>query len=194
MKRILFILPFLVLVSFSKINLEKSSKSVLITSQSDLHIKGSSNVTDFKCKYNIQNLDEPIRIHYERTNNVMRFENSMLVLENSGFDCGGKGINRDFHGLLQSDIFPRITLRLKEIKLNLNNKHLADASVEIEIAGLTHTYQMETEFHREQNWHISGQLKLNIKDFQLKAPKKMLGLIVVSEEIEISFELVVKEC
>lgn len=194
MKRLLFILPFLVLVSFTKINPVKNSKSVRITSQSELHIMGSSNVTDFKCQYNIQNLDEPIRIHYETDNDVMTFENSKLILENNGFDCGGKGINRDFHGLLKSDLYPKIILRIKEIKLKPNKQHTADALVEIEIAGLKHSYHMETEFHKEQNWHISGQLKLNIKDFDLKAPKKMLGLIVVSEEIEIIFKLVIKEC
>ena len=53
---------------------------------------------------------------------------------------------------------------------------------------------METEFQNEQDWHISGKLKLNINKFNLKAPKKMLGLIVVSDEIEIIFKLVIKEC
>lgn len=194
MKRLLFILLFLVLVSFAQTDIVKGSKSVLITQKSELNINGTSNVTDFKCRYNIQNLGKPIRIHYKSANEVIKFENSMLILENSGFDCGGKGINKDFHGLLQSDIYPIIILRLKEIKIKPNKSHLADALIEIEIAGLTHSYHMETEFHHDQDWHITGQLKLNINDFNLKAPKKMLGLIVVSEKIEISFKLVIKEC
>lgn len=194
MKKILLVLLFLVLVSFAKTNLAKSSKSVLITTQSELNINGTSNITDFKCRYNIKNLGSPIRIHYEKNNDVVRFENSMLILENSGFDCGGKGINRDFHGLLQSDVYPEIILRLKEIKLKPNKNNLADALVEIEIAGIKNSYQMETEFKNDEDWHIAGQLKLNINKFNLKAPKKMLGLIVVSDEIEISFKLVIKEC
>ena len=194
MKRIFLVLLFLVLVSFANTNLVKNSKSVLITNQSELNINGTSNVSDFKCRYNIKNLGTPIRIHYEKNNEVIRFENSMLVLENSGFDCGGKGINRDFHGLLQSDIYPRIILRLKEIKLKPHKKNTADAIIEIEIAGIKNSYHMETEFQNEQDWHISGKLKLNINKFNLKAPKKMLGLIVVSDEIEIIFKLVIKEC
>lgn len=194
MKRLFFILLSLVLVSFAKLNTAAHSKSILITNKSELNINGTSNITDFKCRYNIKNLDSPIRIHYEKNNHVIRFENSMLVLENSGFDCGGKGINRDFHGLLQSDIYPKIILRLKEVKLKSHKNHFADALVEIEIAGKKKSYHMETEFHNEDDWHIAGQLKLNINDFNLKAPKKMLGLIVVSDEIEISFKLVVKEC
>lgn len=193
MKRLFFILPFLLLVSFSKLNTIRNSKIVQITSKSQLSIKGTSNVKDFTCKYNIHNLNEPIKIHYEKHNDLIRFEDSMLILENNGFDCGGKGINSDFHGLLKSDIYPEIILRLKEVKLKPNEKHTADALVEIEIAGLRHNYHMETTFYNEQDWLISGELKLNIKDFDLTAPKKMFGLVVVSNEIEISFNLVIKE-
>lgn len=194
MKRLLFILLFLVLVSFGQTNIVKRSKSVLITPKSELHINGTSNITDFKCRYKIQNLGTPIAIHYEKVNDVIKFEKSMLILENSGFDCGGKGINKDFHGLLQSDIYPKIILRLKEIKLKLNKSSLADALVEIEIAGIKKTYHMETEFHNDKDWLISGKLKLNIRDYDLIAPKKMFGLIQVSDEIEINFKLVIQEC
>lgn len=194
MKRILFILLFFVLVSFTESNPITSKKSVLITHKSELFIKGTSNINDFKCQYNIKNLNEPIGVHYRKANGVLKFHNSTLVLENNGFDCGGRGINRDFHGLLKSDIYPEIILRLKEIKLKPHKNNTADALIEIEIAGLKHSYHMETEFQLDDDWHISGLLKLNINDFNLEAPKKMLGLIVVSEEIEINFKLVIKEC
>lgn len=194
MKRFIFILPLVLLVSFSTMNVVMNSKSVLVTSESELHINGTSNVTDFECGYNIMNLNDPIQIHYETENNVIRFEKSTLILENHGFDCGGKRINKDFHGLLKSDVYPKITLKLKEVKLNPGKENKAMALIEIEIAGVSHSYLMETEFHHGQNWMISGNLKLNIKDFNLKAPRKMLGLVVISEDIEIIFKLVVKEC
>ncbi|HUH28114.1 YceI family protein [Gelidibacter sp.] len=193
MKRFLFILPFLILVSFSKINTVKNSKTVRITPKSELQINGTSNVKDFTCEYEIQNLNKPIRIHYEKEQDIIKFEKSVIILENNGFDCGGKGINKDFHGLLQSDIYPRISLTLKQINLKSDKKNMADALIDIEIAGLTKSYHMETTFQNMENWLISGKLKLNIKDFKLEAPKKMFGLVVVSDEIEISFKLVVEE-
>lgn len=194
MKRIYYILMFLVLVSFTESSSIKSKKSLLITDKSELYIKGTSNVSDFKCQYNIKTLDGPIIVHYRKTHGILKFEDSELVLENKGFDCGGRGINRDFHGLLKSDVYPEIILRLKEVKLKPHQKNTADALVEIEIAGIKQSYHMETEFDDTNDWHISGLLKLNINDFNLKAPKKMLGLIIVSEKIEINFKLVIKEC
>ena len=193
MKRFIFILSFVLLASFSTTNILKNNKSVLVASESELYINGTSNVTDFKCGYNITNLNEPIRIHYENENNVIRFEKSMLILENNGFDCGGKRINKDFHGLLKSEVYPQIILKLKEVKLNPNKKNKADVLIEIEIAGLSHSYLMDTEFYHDQDWMISGKLKLNIQDFNLTAPKKMLGLVLVSEDIQINFKLVLKE-
>lgn len=193
MKRIVYILLFLILVSFSNVLSTKESKSILITSDSTLEIKGTSNISDFKCVYNITNFNEAIPIQYEKKSDLIRFEKSKMVLENSCFDCGGKAINKDFNSLLKSDEHPQIILTLKEIKKKDGNKNKVDALIEIEIAGLSHSYLMETVFVQNKDWLISGKLKLNINDFNLKAPKKLFGLIVVSETIEISFKLVVKE-
>lgn len=193
MKRLLLIFPFFILVSFSQVNPVKNSKTVRITPKSELEINGTSNVKDFTCAYNIKNLNEPIRIHYEEKKDLITFKESVLILENAGFDCGGRGINKDFHGLLQSHSYPQITLSLKEIKLRPHKRNSADALIAIKIAGMTRSYHMETTFQYDEDWFISGKLKLNIKDFNLEAPTKMLGLIVVSEEIEIQFNLVVEE-
>jgi len=194
MKRLLFILPCLVFISFSQLDSAISSKTVRITPKSELQINGTSNVKDFTCQYEIQNLNEPFRIHYEKANDIIRFEKSEIILKNKGFDCGGKGINNDFHSLLQSNLYPNITLKLKEIRLNPNKKNIVDALIDIEIAGLANAYHMRTEFYYNQGWSISGKLKLNIKDFDLEAPKKMFGLVVVSDNIEINFKLEIEEC
>lgn len=193
MKKLLFILPFFILVSFSNVNKVLHSKTVRITPKSELQINGTSNVKDFTCAYEIRNLNEPVQIYYKQSHDIIKFEKSKIILKNNGFDCGGRGINKDFHGLLQSDIYPQITLNLKEIKLKPHKKNMADALIDIEIAGLTNSYHMETTFKYDQDWMISGKLKLNIKDFKLEAPKKMLGLVIVSDEIEIDFKLVVEE-
>ena len=79
MKRLLYLLPLLVLASFTKLDTVKKSTNVRITPQSTLHIKGTSNVTDFTCLYNIKNLNEPIRIHYESDADVITFEKSVRV-------------------------------------------------------------------------------------------------------------------
>lgn len=194
MKRLIYILPMLILVSFSTMTKLKNSKSILIASESKLYITGTSNVNTFKCEFNIKTLDEPIPVLYEKDNDVIRFENATLTLENSCFDCGGNGINKDFYSLLQSEEYPHIFLRLKQIKKKQHDKNSIEALIEIEIAGVSKSYYMDATLTNEHDLIINGQLKLNICDFDLMAPKKMFGLIVISEDIEINFRLVVKEC
>ncbi len=194
MKGLLFIPKVLIVIFFTNMDTVKESKSLLIAQESSLEIIGTSNVTDFTCQYNIRNFDEPISIKYQSHSDVIRFDKSRMVLRNSCFDCGGKGINKDFNELLITEEHPQIIFTLKEIKKQNNKNNKVVALIEIEIAGLSHSYLMETEFLHNKDWFISGKLKLNISDFNLKAPKKMLGLIVVSENIEISFKLILREC
>lgn len=194
MRRFIFILSFFLLASFTTVKIVAHSKSILVSSKSQLQINGTSNITDFECGYNIKRFNEPVSIQYYYSEGFIRFEKSVLILENTGFDCGGNRINKDFHGLLKSERYPQITLKLKEVKLNPNKENKADALIEIEIAGISNAYLMETEYSYDEDWNISGKLKLNIQDFSLKTPKKMLGLVVVSENIEISFKLVLTEC
>ncbi|HLT51452.1 MAG TPA: hypothetical protein VKZ93_05815, partial [Arenibacter sp.] len=65
--------------------------------------------------------------------------------------------------------------------------------VDIEIAGLTNSYTIPVKFDRKENLCILGELKLNLDDFKLKAPKKVLGLITVHETITINFDLAIRE-
>lgn len=193
MKKLGYIALLLLLVSFSALPIIINDKTVRISQQSTLEISGTTNVRDFACMFNIKNVNRPISVRYQEKNKSIYFENSTLILENAFFDCGGKGINRDFHDLLKSKEHPEIHLSLKEIKKNNSKENKVDAIVEIKIAGISQLYTMQANVWQEKGFHISGNLQLNISDFGLEAPKKMLGLIVVSEEIEIDFKLVVKE-
>ncbi len=194
MKKLIYIAPILMLVSFTSIHVLKNSKSVLIAPESKLYITGSSNVNKFKCEFNIKTLNAPISVIYSEQQDVIHFENTTLTLENSCFDCGGNAINKDFYRLLKSEEYPHIFLRLKQIKKTHQDKNGIEATVEIEIAGISKSYLMEAQFVNNHDLIISGQLKLDISDFDLKPPKKIFGLIIISEDIEISFKLVVEDC
>lgn len=193
MKILGYITLLLLLVSFSGTPILSHEKTIHISPGSQLKIIGTSNVKDFDCVFNIKNIDQPIPVIYREKGSSIFFENTTIVLENAFFDCGGKGINRDFHDLLKSKQHPEIHLSLKEIKNKSSKKNKVEAIVEMEIAGVSKLYAMHADIHRDEDLLISGILRLNISDFGLEAPKKMFGLIVVSEEITIDFQLLIKE-
>ena len=193
MKILAYPLLFLLLVSFTNNGSINEHKTIFINPKSELEIVGSTNVSTFTCFFNVKNLNKPLRIGYWEESDLIRFQKASLVLDNSHFDCGGKGINKDFHDLLKTKVYPQILLTLKEIKKKSNADKKVEALVEIQIAGRSRSYKVDVEAKQEEDLHLNGNLRLNITDFNLEAPKKILGLIVVSEEIEIIFKLIVGE-
>ncbi|RTL13723.1 MAG: YceI family protein [Flavobacteriaceae bacterium] len=62
------------------------------------------------------------------------------------------------------------------------------AKLNVKIAGVEKEYLVPVIFNTNTN-NVKGQLKLNIKDFKLKSPKKLLGMVVVNDHVDINFNL-----
>ena len=157
---------------------------------SSINITGKSNVRPFSCKTTTIYEHDTLYIRYIKEDSIYRFENAFLEIDLNGFDCGNPLVDKDFGKLLQKDKYPNLKIFIKQITLdelkagNLSGK----ADIEIEIAGINKNY--ETKFNSSitnGTGFVEGELELNISDFNLTPPKKLLGLIKVSEEILIEF-------
>lgn len=164
------------------------TKTVQIHASSELSIKGDTNITGFECDFNTIYLDEHRNVTYQKNENTINFSNARLSLKNKGFDCGNRGINKDFHSMLNTKEHPIISLEL--IKIILSNGEKAIANVIITISGIKKEYSFPINISSTPINRFVGSLKLNIKDFELHPPRKMFGLIEIKEEIEIDFNLV----
>lgn len=191
MKKILFFISILATLAFT--NAFVGSTSVLIAPTSKILIKGKTNISTFKCQYNVSKLNKPIPVFFRKYKDEIIFDKTTLVLDNANFDCGGTGINNDFQKLLKSETYPHIFIKLKEISEDLNNENRIQALLDIEIAGITRPYSIPIEFEGEDTLLIKGILSLNLRDFNLEPPKKAFGLIVVKDTIDINFQLRVEE-
>ncbi len=164
-------------------------RTVQILADSELTITGDTNINTFLCGFDTKRLERSKEISFSTQDNKLKFNNAVLILNNEGFDCGNKGINKDFHDLLRTDDYPTISLELIELKVQ--DESLAIADVKITIAGKHKNYILPIEIVDTSIDCFTGTLKLNINDFDLKPPKKMFGLIVVKEDIEINFNLTI---
>lgn len=169
---------------------QNSSSTIEILPQSELTITGDTNINKFECNFDASCLEGNRKISFETQGSRISFKNAVLVLQNENFDCGNRPINKDFHSLLQTEIYPEILLELKQVFLK--NKKTGTADVTISIAGIKKDYQLPVEIVKGKNLHFKGKLHLNINDFNLKPPKKLFGAIVVNEDIDINFNLTVK--
>ncbi|MGM5470032.1 YceI family protein [Flavobacteriaceae bacterium LMO-SS05] len=191
LKKFLCVVTGFLLLAFTN-NYIINTASVVISPQSHLTIKGKTNISKFNCEFNINKVANPIELYYEEIDGKIIFEKAKLVLGNTCFDCGNNAINRDFRDLLKTNEYPEIYLQLKEIQKDINTSSSVKAQVQIDIAGKSKSYMVPVEINAENTICVSGILGLNIFDFDLVPPKKALGLIVVSEDIEIQFQLIFK--
>lgn len=183
MKKAIYILASVFFLAFIPKENE-TQVDVQITSSSTLYIKGTSNVNTFTCHFNTAELERKASVSYGINGMIMSFKNARMQLENNGFDCGGKMINKDFHELLKSDEHPHIYLELLKL---IKHDYGYTAYVVIEIAGNKVDYAISVN-HTSDSGKYSGKMDVNITDFGLTPPKKMMGMIVVREEIEINFD------
>jgi len=163
--------------------LETKDSTVVFSSESFLKIKGKTNVT----------ISEAISISYKDYDKRIQFKDTKLTLPNLEFNCGGKAINRDFNELLNTEEYPEIILKLKEISKTKIDTGLITATIEITISNIVRTYTIPISIANNEGLHVSGVMPLDINDFNLIAPTKMLGMVKVSPEIEIQFSLKIKE-
>ena len=176
-------------MSIAQNNFQERKVKVLPSSQ--LSINGDTNINKFECVFDTEYLKEGQKVYYSRKDSIMKFTGAILVLNTRGFDCGNKGINQDFHDLIKSDKYPEIHLEIKQVKLR--TKEFGVATICITMAGKQKYYEVPINIKDGEIAQFQGELELNIKDFDLEAPKKLFGIIVVKDDIEIDFDLRVKK-
>lgn len=191
MKKILFFVFIVASLAFTKGDANVVETLVVVTPDSTLSVNGVTNINTFECNYNVSQIKNPISVFFEKIEGKLIFKKTALILDNTCFDCGGKGINSDFQKILKSDEHPKIYLFLKELE-SINDKALVH--VEIKMAGVTNKYKIPVTLTEGNNIFIQGKVNISLKDFEMKPPKKLFGLIEVEDNINIDFKLEVEEC
>ncbi|NKI26621.1 hypothetical protein HCG49_08600 [Arenibacter sp. 6A1] len=189
MKKLLGLATLFLLLSFTITDSRLDNTTVYLATDSTLLISGTSNINAFKCLFNTEKIAAPIPLTFTKIGNTHFFKEATLLLDNDGFNCGSRFINKDFHSLLQSKKYPSILLELKKLEPIENTRETLIALVEIQIAEHTNAYHIPVRYTKSKKLSVSGELALSLGDFKLEPPKKALGLIVVHDTIRINFDL-----
>lgn len=163
-----------------------------IVADSKLLIAGTSNVTDFECVYE-GTFSPDTLIHTLRFNDGdFSINGDSLELVIDDFDCGKRGINRDFRKTLKSAEFP--TIKIMPLGFSDTDSLLNKMGVSISLAGVTNNYTLNFESSSPSMdiFRVKGMQQLNMTDFDISPPRTLLGLIKVDNELSISFEVFLK--
>src|SRR5690606_16524431 len=122
---------------------------------------GDTNINEFECDFNTNYLVDPRAITYLKKGNEINFNNAILSLNNKGFDCGNKGINKDLHSLLKTQQYPTITIELTDVIFGSTEE--VNACVLITIAGKQKKYSFPVTIKTSSEPRFMGKLKLDIR-------------------------------
>lgn len=158
----------------------------------NISIEGKTNVNNFEFIYDSSNAKRlNFEDHHDKNpvfGSVVNFE-----LPVKAFESSNKKMNRDFYQMLNASHYPDITVKIKTSKLRQmsNGKHLPYIDLELTLAGKTKTVKSRCVYYENFTGNktiMKGVTKIKLHDFSLTPPKKMLGLVQVSETIFINFE------
>ena len=90
-----------------------NNRIIKILPDSKLTITGDTNISEFACAFNSQMIPSTRKVNMKEVGSELHFENAILKLDNTGFDCGSKGIKKDFHALIKSAEYPELSRELK---------------------------------------------------------------------------------
>ena len=104
---------------------------------------------------------------------------------------------KDFLKLLKSDNYPTLQVQIHHLDLKpifeKGKTSKGEALVNITITGKTIQYAIPITFNNNGNLYtVNGSKKLNIRDFGLIPKNKMMGMIQVSDWIDIDFHIICK--
>jgi hypothetical protein len=164
-----------------------------IEKTSTLKVAGRSNVNEFTC--NIPGYYQPDTISYTEDDNGRAVRlNGCLKIDVFRFDCHNKLITNDLRKTLKAEDHPTLIIRFVSLERTPNFQNITQKLrgwVEVELAGVRKTFQINYEFARKSNetYVLNGSRAFYFSDFNLAPPRKLAGAIKIKDEFSVDFSL-----
>lgn len=172
----------------------------VVLSSSSLSIGGHSNVCRFTC--GVPRYAEPDTLTFLETGSRGQVPGvplaGTLTLNVSDFDCHNRIMTGEFQSTLSHGKYPHLKIEF----VNLEKMPSFQASPEavkgwvvIELAGTSRAFEVSYTASRCDSCavELTGVRTLGFHDFSLEPPKKMGGLVRVSDTIDVQFSLCLRK-
>lgn len=173
----------------------QSNASIQLNPKSVLSIHGSTNLLTFTLKQSGEKIRKtPVMVTASMHENIIRPGSNNLQLRVKNFTSNNHIAQREFYKLMNADQYPFLNIRLEQLELNPNTSGTTNlsgmAATRITITNVTQNITIPINIARQGNtFAVTGKKQINIKDFNLEPPVAVLGLVTVSEWIEIDLDL-----
>ncbi len=196
MKKIISLLVFyFILAPYSN---AQNIYSAELQKNSSLIISGSTNLLTFKLYQKGEKLSKnKLTVSTTQLQNKLYLSQNQLSVVVKNFDSNNCMALKDFLKMLKSDTYPTLQVQINYLELQpiyeKEQNNIGNALVSITITGITKQYILPISLTSNgEIFTVNGNKKLSIRDFGLIPENKMMGMIKVSEWINIDFHMICK--
>lgn len=190
----ILILCFILSQSISAQNLVAAE----IQPSSSLTINGATNLITFKLYQNAEHLSKSkLKVGTTFSHDKLFLSQNQLSVVVKNFNSNNFIALKEFFKMVKSDSYPTLQVQINFPEpLLISEKgqnYNGNAIISMTITGITKQYTIPVALKSNGTFFIlDGNKKLNIKDFGLYPQPKMMGLVKISEWIDIDFHVVYK--
>ncbi len=189
--RALILLQLILTLSMSAVAQHQFRLKIQDGSQIKIH--GSSNIHEFTLTQTASSFPERlIQITQGNTSGKILVNNGTISIPVRHFTTPVKLIQFAFYKMMMADQHPNLVIRLKQLDAlqPYKGKIRSTAQVDVSIAGVTRTYIIPVESKKvNESVEITGTKRMSIRDFGITPPSPMMGMVRVSEWVDIQMNL-----
>jgi len=168
----------------------------VVEKNSSLNIQGETNINSFQCDVTEYLKADTLVYTQNDATKKLSFTNSCLAIDIKRFDCHNKFITEDFRSALKADENPKLKILficIDQFSSNCNNQ-VVKGIVDIELAHVIKRAEIcyTVKTLAGNRIQMNGSQIFSFSDFNLKAPKKLAGLIRTKDKIKVNFQLFFK--
>jgi len=188
---------FILNAAFIKKSVQNSSLARWVVERnSSLKIQGETNINSFECDVTEYLKPDTLVYSANYATKTLSFTNSSLVVDIRRFDCHNKFITDDFRSALKADETPNlkiIFLTIDQFSSNSNNQ-VVKGIVDVQLAHSIKRTEIDYTIKvlPGNRIQMNGSHVFTFSDFNLKAPRKLAGLIRTKNQIKVNFQLFFK--
>jgi polyisoprenoid-binding protein YceI len=173
-----------------------SSAAVTVSGTSTLHdwdMKSETIMADLELPGNLLTMDDLFRLS---SSNNLSLHVSIPV---NSLKSGKKDMDKKAYEALKYKENPDISFTL--LNLQVDNEHSTDTSItykaegELKIAGDVRNVVIDVLVTPDdkKNLNVTTNTKINMKDYNMKKPSAMMGMITAGEEVSVDIEWVITQ-
>ena len=170
---------------------------LIVLPKSQLVIMGKTNINKFNCIIPKYIGNDTLVLHEGGRNIRPVFVRGEVQLDASSFDCGIALMTSDFRKTINAKSHPAIVIDFISFERSpryTGGKDSFKGIIKISLAGVTRLFEMDCSIEPKSNGliHLKGGRDFVFADFNLEPPKRMMGLVKVDQQLNVSFQLILK--